>query len=224
MKQMKIKRFLVFAAMALMAVGARAQDEKLICEVNWEGLAYPVISEFPEYDPWKSTDEGLAIINPALQVHVGDVWLSINYGPFKLEANHDYVVRLTMKIPSDGMYNLIMGGIESSTSYLFSVNAGDDFQVVEVRYPNFCGEEEGDTIFYSKELDRCGLRLACGWVEGTTVLKNVQVFEVVKGSEATIHSAKATKPDGALYNLAGQKVSSSYKGIVIKNGKKYNNK
>ena len=27
--------------------------------------------------------------------------------------------------------------------------------------------------------------------------------------------------DGAIYNLAGQKVSAAYKGIVIKNGKKY---
>lgn len=29
--------------------------------------------------------------------------------------------------------------------------------------------------------------------------------------------------DGAIYNLSGQKVDSSYKGIVIKNDKKYIN-
>jgi hypothetical protein len=28
------------------------------------------------------------------------------------------------------------------------------------------------------------------------------------------------KSDDAIYNLAGQKVSASYKGLVIKNGKK----
>lgn len=32
---------------------------------------------------------------------------------------------------------------------------------------------------------------------------------------------KAAKADGAIYNLAGQKVNASYKGVVIKNGKKY---
>ena len=32
---------------------------------------------------------------------------------------------------------------------------------------------------------------------------------------------KAAKADGAIYNVAGQKVSASYKGLVIKNGKKY---
>ena len=31
---------------------------------------------------------------------------------------------------------------------------------------------------------------------------------------------KATNADGAIYNLAGQKVDASYKGIVIQNGKK----
>ena len=30
-----------------------------------------------------------------------------------------------------------------------------------------------------------------------------------------------TIPDGAIYNLSGQRVDDSYKGIVIKNGKKY---
>ena len=43
------------------------------------------------------------------------------------------------------------------------------------------------------------------------------------GGEATgingINAAEAA--DGAIYNLAGQKVNAAYKGIVIKNGKKF---
>jgi hypothetical protein len=31
----------------------------------------------------------------------------------------------------------------------------------------------------------------------------------------------AKKFDGAIYNLAGQKVNASYKGVVIKDGKKF---
>ena len=31
----------------------------------------------------------------------------------------------------------------------------------------------------------------------------------------------AVKNNGAIYNLAGQRVSKDYKGIVVKNGKKY---
>ena len=36
--------------------------------------------------------------------------------------------------------------------------------------------------------------------------------------------ASASAKSSTLYNLAGQQVSESYKGIVVKNGKKYLNK
>lgn len=48
--------------------------------------------------------------------------------------------------------------------------------------------------------------------------------EIYKGGGQTaIQSAKVVKvaADGAIYNIAGQKVSASYKGLVIKNGKKF---
>lgn len=44
--------------------------------------------------------------------------------------------------------------------------------------------------------------------------------EVVDGIE-NIAADEAVKGNDAIYNIAGQRVSSSYKGVVIKNGKKY---
>ena len=41
------------------------------------------------------------------------------------------------------------------------------------------------------------------------------------GATAIQSVKKAAKSDDAIYNVAGQKVSASYKGLVIKNGKKY---
>ena len=44
------------------------------------------------------------------------------------------------------------------------------------------------------------------------------------GQTTSIDGTRADKPttaDGAVYNLAGQRVDRSYKGVVIKNGKKY---
>ena len=41
---------------------------------------------------------------------------------------------------------------------------------------------------------------------------------VVSGISAVVNEGKA---NGAIYNLAGQRVSKDYKGIVIKNGAKY---
>lgn len=64
-----------------------------------------------------------------------------------------------------------------------------------------------------------------GWVVGATVLKKIDVYEIAgstaRGNATAIKTMKATNADDAVYNLSGQKVSSSYKGIVIKNGKKY---
>ena len=58
-----------------------------------------------------------------------------------------------------------------------------------------------------------------GWVVGTTVLKKVEILEKVSGNTVAIKTAKVSKADDTIYNLAGQKVDASYKGIVIRKGK-----
>ena len=51
---------------------------------------------------------------------------------------------------------------------------------------------------------------------------NFYGFELVKtGTGISSVNAAAAKKDGKTYNMAGQEISSSDKGIVIKNGKKY---
>ena len=45
-------------------------------------------------------------------------------------------------------------------------------------------------------------------------------FTITRSGETTISAVKAAAEDGVAYNLAGQKVDSSFKGIIIKNGKK----
>ncbi len=71
---------------------------------------------------------------------------------------------------------------------------------------------------------------------GTTVEDIVNTFQMgampfgivskFKASSAGISSATAgsVKADGKMYNLSGQQVDKSYKGVVIVNGKKYLNK
>ena len=46
-------------------------------------------------------------------------------------------------------------------------------------------------------------------------------FEAAKAGGSAINAVKkAANADGAIYNIAGQKVNASYKGLVLKNGKK----
>ena len=55
--------------------------------------------------------------------------------------------------------------------------------------------------------------------------KNVKVegegiSKTIVGTGTGIKPVNAEKVDGTIYNLAGQKVNASYKGVVIMNGKK----
>ena len=188
---------------------------RLIFEKDWANEDYFVIWEFEKPDwSYEATDEGLAIINPTMKQSSWVVETSITGAKLSLEEGHDYIVRLTIKVPSEGIYGMLFGGWEYSQISEIVVPAKDDFQVFDVYFPNFIGNTWRDGY----------ITLRSGKMVGTTVLKKVQVYEKQKGGTAAIKPIKPVKADGAIYNLAGQKVCSSYKGIVIKNGKKYNNK
>jgi hypothetical protein len=198
------------------------EDENLIYSMNWEGVEYPAGCYNPD-DP-KKTDEGLAIVNPKMQEFAGDGsnTIYIGTGGFSLEENHDYIVRLTMKVPSDGKYVVNLGNWFTNYSLEVPVSASDDFQVIDVPFSDFWGDIT-DREFKPIEGD-ARVNLCTGWVVGTTVVKKVEVYEVLgssaRGGTTAIDAVKAADADGIIYNLAGQKVDASYKGIVIQNGKK----
>ena len=197
-------------------------DVNLIYSMNWEGVEYPATCEDP-YDPWKTTNEGLAIYNPEKQEYAGSIWTIINAGGFNLEKNHDYVVRLTMKVPSDGTYMVNLGSVPTNISKEVPVSASDDFQVIDVLFHDFWGDIT-DRAFEPIDGD-AHIFFYSGLVAGTTIVKKVEVYEVVGsnvrgGDKTAINAVKATNADGVIYNLAGQRVDASYKGVVIQNGKK----
>lgn len=194
---------------------SEVEGERIIYEMNWEGVEYYVAWDPGDWEsnpnPWKGTDEGLAITSYRQE---GGLFTSVGQD-FALEKGHDYIVRLTLKVPSDGTYQVRFGrllGSDENAWSLFDVpmTASEDFQVIELESPNF-GEDlwnDGCIFLYS------------GWVLGTTVVKKVQVIEKEKGTPAAIKTMKTNQADDTVYNLAGQKVNASYKGLVIKNGKK----
>ena len=198
---------------------SEVEGERIVYEMNWEGVDYYVAWDPSDWEsdpnPWQGTDEGLAITSYHLWEQNWSLFTPIGQD-FSLEQGHDYIVRLTLKVPSDGTYQVGFGrwwGGDANTWTSFDVpmTASEDFQVIEVESHNFGGNvwNEGYVI------------LSSGWVLGTTVVKKVQVIERDNDAPAAIKSAKTVrKSDDAIYNLAGQKVNTSFKGIVIKNGKK----
>ncbi len=196
-------------------------DVNLIYSMNWEGVDYPMTDISPD-DPWKTTNEGLAIYNPEKQEYAGSIWTIITAGGFSLEKNHDYVVRLTMKVPSDGTYMVNLGSVLTNISKEVPVSASDDFQVIDVQFSDFWGDIT-DRTFEPINGD-AHIFFYSGLVAGTTIIKRVEVYEKpgsgVRDDKTAVNAVKTTNADGAIYNLAGQKVDASYKGIVIQNSKK----
>jgi len=194
---------------------------RLLCEKNWEGVDAVMFwdGEKPDWEI-EGTAEGLALTNPTLK---GESWASQEtvVKEFDLEQNHNYIVRLTMKVPSDGTYTMKMGNWDASFLYELPVAGSGDWQVIDVQFPDFGGEIKTET---GNLIENSFVILQFGQVVGTTVVKKVEVYEVLgssaRGGTTAIDAVKAADADGIIYNLAGQKVDASYKGIVIQNGKK----
>lgn len=156
--------------------------ESLIFEMDWPGIDYIIFDL--EDTPYEATAEGLAITNTRQMEHAwetSDSW-GLPTGisgekAFSTEKGHDYLVRLTVKVPSDGIYYIALGEHFSANSSAceIPVTASDDFQVINVDFPNFGFDLWGDA----------SVTLGNGWVVGTTVVKKVEVFEVPRSRANT---------------------------------------
>jgi len=153
--------------------------------------------------------DGVAI---TVGVQTGQLWqpqvMIVPDGSFNLEEDGNYKVEITAKYPSDGTLQINMGSWSANDQATFDITSSGDFQTDVFEFEGWSVNAEGAHLLFQ-----------CGDFKGTTIVKSIKVIQV--GGETAIKSVKAAKADGAIYNLAGQKVNASYKGVVIKNGKKY---
>ena len=137
----------------------------------------------------------------------------------ELKKGGRYLVKFTIEAPADGEIRLDLcswDGSGATMAQIINVEGGEEEEYV-IDFPDYPTTCTDGMIFYQ-----------CGHLPGQHIIKKVQVFKIVeangRNNEGTaIDATKAVKADGAIYNFAGQKVDNSYKGIVIKNGKKYIN-
>jgi len=186
-----------------------------IASKDWTGGFegdYPMWAQFAEGQEGSvsSDAEGVAI-NVGTQT--GELWQPqvtvLNEG-LTLAEDNSYVVKILAKFPASGTLQVNMGNWDGRDQYTTEVEATGDFQWVEVEFPDYAYNVEGNGF----------VLFQCGAFAGSSIVKTVEVWDVTNGPLA-IKSAKAVKANGAIYNLAGQKVNASYKGIVIKDGKKF---
>lgn len=99
-------------------------------------------------------------------------------------------------------------------------------------------DENGEFYFYfteltNKEIETMGqaypfvhlntVKVPWGFPEGVESVKVQKLNFIEKGGDA-VETINGVKASDAIYNVFGQKVDESYRGIVIKNGKKFINK
>ena len=167
-------------------------------------------------------------------------WYSTDYAEVSVEQGTGLIINCT----SDGTTNYwepqvpMIGGIET-------IDEGGQYQVEfsfispaagEIRLDFYSWDGSGatmaqvfevaegennltiDFLDYPTPCTNAGIFYQCGKIPGKHIIKSVKVIDL---ETEAIQSVKAAQNDGAIYNLAGQKVNASYKGVVIKNGKKF---
>ena len=133
-------------------------------------------------------------------------------------------------------FSIYVTGLTSLTAYGATTSSSDTRDLYVVATPNdgsaaveiSASSEPNVTAVASLELDAAK--------KYTVVFTGVKAGDKESGADIALHGVKfvpgtstgissvnaaAAKKNGKTYNMAGQEVSSSAKGIVIKNGKKY---
>jgi hypothetical protein len=134
-------------------------------------------------------------------------WSAIGDVNFTTELQ-DFEKEFTVPNEADGMWNIAFNMAE--------IKEACDYEITDVQwYLKGEGLAEGKTM--ENLIDETGAKnFFVKEGAGTTP------YEFGTDPSGIINVKKdAVKADGAIYNLAGQRVSKDYKGIVVKNGKKY---
>ena len=194
---------------------AGASDQETVLYEN----DFTGITEFTGWSQFGDDQQGSVAVDPdgvAITVgsQTGQLWqpqvMIVPDGSFNLEEDGYYKVYVTAKFPTAGTLQINMGSWSANDQATFPVEASDDFQEIVCEFEGWSVNAEGAHLLFQ-----------CGDFLGTTIVKHIKITQI-GGEGSGIEAVKANqKFDGAIYNLAGQKVNANYKGVVIQNGKKF---
>ena len=165
-----MKKFFTLVAMALMAVGANAQE--LIAEVDFttatEFTGWNQFGDGQEGSVELKAGEGLAI---TVGSQTGQLWqpqtMVIPDGSFNLEEDGNYKVVVVAKFPTAGQLQINMGSWSANDQAQFPVEASDDYQTVECTFEGWSVNAEGAHLLFQN-----------GDFLGTTLVKSVKVYDL----------------------------------------------
>ena len=187
----------------------------IIAEVDW--------TQKSEWDGgWYSTDyaevsveQGTGLIINCTSDGTTNYWepqVPMIGGIAEIAEGGQYQVKFQFTSPVAGELRLDFyswaEGESASMAQVFEVAEGDNDLTI-------------DFLDYPTGTHNAGIFYQCGKLPGKHIIKKVEVWDLEADPSAIKTVKTAKKFNGAMYNLAGQKVNASYKGVVIKDGKKY---
>ena len=145
-------------------------DNDIVAKKKWDGPIWAVSYEGTDAT-CEVTAEGLALYNPRKQEQLWTPQTSVTDDCLTLVEGHHYKVRLTAKVPSNGSYQVQLGSWGGYDQYEIEATAGSEPQIIEIEFPDFCCNVDGDghVVFQN------------GFVAGTTVVQNVEVIDMTDG-------------------------------------------
>lgn len=147
------------------------------------------------------------------------------------EGNYDYTHSDVLTKNSDGNYVLELIKLEDTTYYVLSKSNFESNSEIAVASYNSWADFNG-TIYHNNGMEEINPAVAESITPFSSESGNY-TFTVTTGengepSELTVSTnisegvgAITLEKNNVIYNIFGQKVDESYRGIVIKNGKKY---
>ena len=208
-----MKKFTLFCAAVAAALGMNAQETALTAEMwhKWTGWgADATVVEGAEteceYNVGKELGQMDMVIGP--QSCNGDLYADLTeYAGVEGEATPGITLRLyfnRQELQGPGLDIKVDTDADGKFTYLFSELGNVEY--VHLNFVKITAVWQGGQ-----------------WPEGLEKAVVTEFNAIPKGNSVNAVEAAASS-DTVLYNIYGQRVDDNYRGIVIKNGKKYINK
>ncbi len=207
------KIFTLIAAVAMVASvhaqGTYAVGEDEVPTANSEVKSVPNITMTWGDDKWKD--------NKAVSGKFDDF-------SYKVSGNSNCEFDATNdKVPTKGAYVMFVAEKDGTVAFAYKLNKNKTQYFVDENNAeaiDAISESSGSSVYLLTEFPvKAGVKYYT-YTKGSKM--DVFGFKYTLGTPTGITSLNAASAKAsATYNLAGQQVSDSYKGVVIKNGKKY---
>ena len=172
------------------------------------------------------TPEELKTADPKYYASVGKKTITVN-APYEVKASYNDNI-----VNGDFYFRGLYGRkkyVDGSTTTLISDNGSQKYQYISTAAGNYLKYlPSGSTLqfngmrayFYFPNWNAANNNAAQPASNGTNAKIHVAVMAASTTGISNISAAEASK-QAEVYNLSGQRVDASYKGIVVRNGRKY---